>query len=165
MATAEDISLIVPYVYIGNRYAATGRFGPDGYIDYLHRNRIQHVISALTDEEYADYIISAEDFADQRAWHRLTVDDESAEPISRFFPQMVEVITDAVAAKQPVLVHCAAGMSRSVSIVAAFLIATQGLAASEAVALIQKKRPIAGPNRGFIRQLGEWEAKIYDTDK
>jgi predicted protein tyrosine phosphatase len=175
---SEDISLIVPYVYIGNRYAATGRFGPDGYIDYLRRYRIQHVISILTDAEYADYMIAAEDFADQRAWHRLVVDDEPQEPISRFFSQMADVIANAVAARQPILVHCAAGMSRSVTLVAAYLIAEKHLfglmpvgdylsvnapprTPAQALTIIKNKRPIADPNKGFMRQLEIYYNLLY----
>ena len=161
-AFPEDISYIVPYVCIGNRYAATGRFDEDGnYIDYLSLYNIKHVISALTDSEYADYMIAAEDFADQAAWHRLAVDDGPSEPISRFFSQMTAVIADAVAAQQPILIHCAAGMSRSVTIVAAYLIAARGLKAAEAVALIKNKRPIAQPNKGFMRQLEVYSGFLY----
>jgi predicted protein tyrosine phosphatase len=170
-AYPEDISYIVPYVYIGNRYSATGRFDDnDKYIDYLSYYNIKYVISALTDEEYADYMIAAEDFAEQTAWHRLVVDDiddrydhqlinsnavndEPQEPISRFFSQMTAVIADAIARKQPILIHCAAGMSRSVTIVAAYLIASSRLKPVDAIAFIKKKRPIAAPNKGFMVQL------------
>ena len=162
-AYPEDISYIVPYVYIGNRYAATGRFDDDSnYIDYLSIYGIKHVISALTDEEYADYMIAAEDFAEQ-TWHRLTVDDidDPQELISRFFSQMTAVIADAVAAQQPILIHCAAGMSRSVTLVAAYLIAASGLQPAKAVALIKNKRPIAAPNKGFMRQLEVFYSSLY----
>lgn len=175
--SSEDISLIVPYVYIGNRHAATGRIDPTGYIDYLHRNRIKHVISALTDAEYADYMIAAEDFTEQ-TWHRLTVDDDPAEPISRFFSQMADVIANAVAAREPILIHCAAGMSRSVTIVAAYLIAEKHLfglmqvgdylcvdvpprTPAQALAIIKNKRSIADPNKGFIRQLEVYYNSLY----
>lgn len=175
----EDISLIVPYVYIGNRYAATGRLGgPTGYIDYLRKYNIQHVISILTDEEYADYMIAAEDFTDQ-TWHRLTVDDDPAEPISRFFSQMADIIANAVAAREPILVHCAAGMSRSVTLVAAYLIAEKYLfglmpvgdylcvngrhrTPVQALAIIKNKRPIADPNKGFMRQLEVYYSSLYN---
>lgn len=153
---ADDISYIAPNVYIGNRYAATGRIYDGAYIDYLALYNIKHVISALTEAEYADYMIGAEDFSDGQTWHRLTADDEPQEPIGRFFSQMVVVIGAAVAAGESVLIHCAAGMSRSVSLVAAYLIAAQGLTPAEAVAAIKKARPIAGPNRGFMEQLEVW---------
>ncbi len=158
----EEISYIVPYVYIGNHHAATGCFDDEGvYLDYLTNYNIKHVISALTDSEYADYMIAAEDFADQ-TWHRLTVDDEPGEPISRFFPQMTSVIADAVAGKQPILIHCAAGMSRSVTLVAAYLVASRSLKPEAAVALIKNRRSIAHPNRGFMAQLEEYYISLFN---
>lgn len=161
-AYPEDISYIAPYIYIGNRYSATGRFDEDGnYIDYLVLYNIKHVISALTDAEYADYMIAAEDFTEQTAWHRLVADDDPQELISRFFPQMTAVIADAVAGKQPILIHCAAGMSRSVTIVAAYLCASRGLKPTAAIALIKNKRPIASPNRGFMKQLEDYYSSLY----
>ena len=160
--SGEDISQITPYIFIGGRYAATGRVHFDGFADYLHRHRIQHVISVLTDSEYADYMIAEEDFADQDTWHRLMVDDEPTEQISRLFSKTTQIIADAVAANEPVLVHCAAGMSRSVTIVAAYLISTHSLTAAEAVAYIKKRRPIADPNRGFMTQLEDYYYSLYN---
>jgi len=155
----EDISYIAPYIYIGNRYASYGRLTPEGptvYADYLRKYNIRCAISVLTEEEYEDYMIEAADFADQARWHRLVADDDPQEPISRFFPQMTDVIAEAVAARHPTLIHCAAGMSRSVTIVAAYLIAERGMSAAEAVAFIKKRRPFAQPNDGFMAQLEAW---------
>ena len=53
-----------------------------------------------------------------------------------------------------VLVHCAAGHSRSVSIIIFYMIHKQGWkSVEEALAHIQRVRPTAGPNDGFIAQL------------
>ncbi len=150
---ADDISLIAPCVYVGNRHAATGRLYNGVYIDYLALYKIKHVISILTEAEYADYMIAAEDFADGQTWHRLTADDDPQEQICRYFPQIVAIIRAAAAACEPVLIHCAAGMSRSVTACAAYLIAEYGLTAEAAVAHIKMRRPIAEPNAGFMKQL------------
>jgi dual specificity phosphatase 12 len=57
-----------------------------------------------------------------------------------------------------VLVHCAAGQSRSATIVLAYAMRTRGITFQEAVALIQKERPMISPNQGFTRQLKLFEA-------
>lgn len=54
------------------------------------------------------------------------------------------------------LVHCAEGISRSVSVVAAFLMAQYGWSPSEAVGFIKERRLIANPNFGFVQQLYEY---------
>lgn len=151
---STDISCAAPFIYVGNRYAATGRLYDGVYIDYLSLYKIKHVISVLTEAEYADYMIAAEDFEDGQTWHRLTADDDPQEPIDRYFSQMTATIRRAVASREAVLIHCAAGMSRSVSIAAAYLIASEGLSAADAVAAIKRARHIADPNRGFMEQLG-----------
>ena len=52
-----------------------------------------------------------------------------------------------------VLVHCAAGISRSASVVVAFLMWRQGLSYEAALARVRDKRPFVLPNRGFRLQV------------
>lgn len=59
-----------------------------------------------------------------------------------------------------VLVHCQAGMSRSASIVAAYLMTEFDLDPMEAVAMIRDKRPVIEPSATFWYQLG----LFYNTD-
>jgi protein-tyrosine phosphatase len=59
-----------------------------------------------------------------------------------------------------VLVHCYAGVSRSVTIAVSYLMSTRHLDFKEAMALVKMRRPCAGPNLGFIRQLKDHERKL-----
>ncbi|KAG8810957.1 hypothetical protein FRC17_002689, partial [Serendipita sp. 399] len=63
--------------------------------------------------------------------------------------------------KSVVLVHCLAGMSRSATIVCAYLLATTSMNTEETIAFVRSKRPIIQPNHGFQRQLKRWEAKHF----
>lgn len=54
-----------------------------------------------------------------------------------------------------VLVHCFAGMSRSVAATAAFLVA-EGITMDKALHHIAERRVGAAPNHGFLAQLSEW---------
>ncbi|KAF8586031.1 phosphotyrosine protein, partial [Ramaria rubella] len=56
-----------------------------------------------------------------------------------------------------VLVHCWRGVSRSAGVVAGFLVATAGMTAEAAVALLKGKRSVVEPNSGFMRQLRQYE--------
>jgi hypothetical protein len=56
-----------------------------------------------------------------------------------------------------VLVHCTHGVSRSVSIVAAYLMWKYGFCTSRALHYIRQRRSTAYPNEGFIDQLLVWE--------
>ena len=60
---------------------------------------------------------------------------------------------DHSSSEHPLLVHCAFGVSRSVSVCAAWLISRQGLSLSKALDTIRVARPEASPNMGFIASL------------
>jgi dual specificity protein phosphatase 1B len=61
-----------------------------------------------------------------------------------------------------VLVHCYAGLSRSVATVIAFLVADRGMSLDAALALVRRCRNGASPDN-FMAQLVEWEAEIRDS--
>lgn len=56
-----------------------------------------------------------------------------------------------------VLVHCHAGVSRSATVVIAYLMQEKDLTFDQAFSFASKKRPVIFPNMGFQRQLQEWE--------
>ena len=55
------------------------------------------------------------------------------------------------------LVHCAAGISRSSSTVIAYLMKKFGWTYVKAYGFVRGKRPVISPNNGFIRQLRNYE--------
>ena len=61
--------------------------------------------------------------------------------------------------KGKLLVHCYMGMSRSASLIIAYLIKYRKMNLEESIRLISLKRFI-WPNDGFIEQLIQWEKKF-----
>lgn len=68
-----------------------------------------------------------------------------------------------------ILVHCIAGVSRSVSIVLAYLIRDKGMSYEQAYQCVKSRRSIVSPyftqispNDGFIRQLKQYAQVIRD---
>ncbi|TYJ58864.1 hypothetical protein B9479_000296 [Cryptococcus floricola] len=60
----------------------------------------------------------------------------------------------------PILIHCQAGMSRSASLCAAYLISTYALSPDQAIQLIKDKREVIEPSVTFRGQLQVyWEAR------
>ena len=55
-----------------------------------------------------------------------------------------------------VLVHCIAGVSRSVSMVLAYLIREHAMTYEQAYTLVKQRRKIIHPNDGFIDQLKKY---------
>lgn len=64
-----------------------------------------------------------------------------------------------------ILVHCLAGVSRSPTIVAAYLMFKKRLRYKEALAIIKQTRPFVNPNPGFIEQLKLFKEMGYQFDK
>ncbi|KAH7889130.1 phosphotyrosine protein [Phlebopus sp. FC_14] len=55
-----------------------------------------------------------------------------------------------------VLVHCMEGVSRSTSVVCAYLIAEFGWSPTQAIQYVKSRRRSAEPNFGFVQQLHEY---------
>ena len=156
-----DYSLIKSGIFIGNAHSVIGNFATKDP-DILEEMNIKVVISALTEEEYEDYMIAKEDFP-EIDWHRLVIDDDKEERISEHFFAVHKIISQALADNKNVIVHCAAGMSRSPTLVIAYLMIENRWSYEEAINLVRKRRPIVDPNIGFVKQLKglEYRLKMY----
>ncbi|KAF7325072.1 hypothetical protein MKEN_00549900 [Mycena kentingensis (nom. inval.)] len=69
-----------------------------------------------------------------------------------------QYIERALRRGEGVLVHCQQGVSRSPSIVIAYLIRNHAMSYESALAFVKRKRACVKPNPGFARALVEWEA-------
>lgn len=89
----------------------------------------------------------------------IFVDDTRSDNIFRHFERACEFVDYRLHQRRAgcVLVHCTLGRSRSVSIVAAYVMWKYGFCASRALQYIKNKRSTASPNEGFIDQLLVWE--------
>jgi len=63
-----------------------------------------------------------------------------------------------------VLVHCAAGISRSVSLVLAYLVMHEDMSLNEAYQLVKSRRTIIRPNNGFWTQLISFEKDVRGSN-
>ena len=71
------------------------------------------------------------------------------ENLGAHFMKAVAFIKSALAAGGVVFVHCWAGISRSSSCIAAYLMYEHGMSLSNALNLIRRGRSIINPNPGF----------------
>ena len=158
-----DFSGIKEGIFIGNAYSVIGNYATKES-DLLDVLNIKVVISALTEEEYEDYMIAREDFPDI-TWHRLVIDDDEDEKISLHFFTVQEIISKALSENKNVIVHCAAGMSRSPSLVIAYLMIENRWCYEEAYNYVKSRRPIIEPNIGFVKQLKALEYKLKSYNR
>jgi len=80
--------------------------------------------------------------------------------ISQHFEECFQFLDKVHAAKQKVVVHCWAGVSRSPTIVLAYLMRSKGMKLPEALKLVRDRRNIIAPNEGFLARLMVLEKKL-----
>lgn len=85
--------------------------------------------------------------------YNINVNDYPDSNISIYFTKTSRFICNALVNNRKFLVYCFAGMSRSVSIVIAFLIKKRHMTFNDAFNLVKEKHPCTQPNSGFIQQL------------
>eukprot|EP00435_Cladocopium_sp_Y103_P068098 s1226_g31.t1 len=132
-------------LYLGSHESA--RLLPE-----LKDGKIQLVVNCTNDEEVPCF------HADKGIKYlRIAVNDNESAMILPYLDGAADAIATAVGQGENVLVHCQQGISRSATILAAFLIKHCGLTADAAIALIQSCRHVANPNVGFRHQLQDFQ--------
>lgn len=91
--------------------------------------------------------------------NRVALSDSTSSSIEAVSEKADAFIDAAKSGK--ILVHCSAAVSRSPTIVTAYLMKKHGMTSKEALGLIVRARPPACPNAGFLAQLKELEFKLY----
>lgn len=93
--------------------------------------------------------------------HRwVPIPDAPPAPSLDWLRQQVEFITEQRRAGRPIFVHCAAGVSRSVMVTAAYLMEREGWSRDRALDYIRASRKNIGPNSAFMARLLEWEKVV-----
>jgi protein-tyrosine phosphatase len=92
----------------------------------------------------------------------INIDDDPDEDIYAHFDKAVDFVRSHIAAGSSVYVHCAAGVSRSATIVIAYLMAEHNMTLEEAYKHVKAKRSIIHPNWGFVNQLRRYEQVLKD---
>ena len=91
---------------------------------------------------------------------RIPLNDDLLSSITTNLKEILTFLQSALDNGSKVLVHCYAGISRSPSIVIAYLMSTKRIPFKEALAMVSAKRSIIEPNLGFTCQLLENEKMI-----
>jgi hypothetical protein len=92
-------------------------------------------------------------------YKRLPIYDNTSQSLSVYLDGCVTFIKEGHCHGK-VLVHCAQGVSRSASVVLAFLMAELKMGLDEALAHCRRARPQVKPNDTFMQQLKEYGRKF-----
>ncbi|KAJ6561145.1 protein-tyrosine phosphatase-like protein [Mycena vulgaris] len=94
--------------------------------------------------------------------HILSVCPDYLATDANHFPTTCQFIQEALDDGSRMLVHCVMGISRSATVVCAYLMFSRHLSASQAIQFVRKRRPQSRPNYNFIRQLQVFADCNYD---
>lgn len=93
-------------------------------------------------------------YPSQFAYHRISLEDSSDDSISPHLDS-VTLFIDTWIKKGNVLVHCRGALSRSPSVVIAYLAKYKNMSVDESFELVQKRRTIY-PRKEFISEIRAW---------
>lgn len=120
---------------------------------FVKREGIKGVISLGSMDDHVHYKIYPD-----LAHHFVFIDDNSREPIHEHFDECSAFIRDT---DGPIYVHCWAGVSRSATIVLAYLIMVNKMEMKDAWEMVKQRRPCLSPNEGFKEALWKLSEKSH----
>ena len=139
---------ILPNLWLGNLDTTYD-------LEFLQDAKITHVLSIL-EIDHCSPAMAAKGVIHMR----IRMYDSDDEPIFNVFPTACKFIGDALKGGGAVYVHCLMGMSRSPTLVAAYLMKTHDMSAEEALTFLVERRPIVCPNDGFRDALVRFGASL-----
>ena len=141
-------SKILPYLYVGNfASSANAKYLSDRNIKYILNVTPSPSCNVQPDIEYLS----------------IPINDNEKEDIISNFDQSIAFINKAKEAgpNQNVLVHCHYGISRSVTIVIAYVMKEKEWSLAKAMKFVRDHHSNGEPNFGFFHQMCEYEKKLY----
>ncbi|KAG7093972.1 hypothetical protein E1B28_007602 [Marasmius oreades] len=145
-------SLIVPQLYLSDYFTAQDS-------SQLSRLGITHVISVL------EFDVQIPEFIHEGNRMHIRIADRPDSDILIHLEKTTEFIRMAIKENKDncVLVHCFQGVSRSATVVCAYLVATAGMRAMQSIGFVQSKRKVVCPNNGFRQQLEMYMYSNYSA--
>ena len=140
-----NASNIIDNIYIGDVYDAHN-------IDKLNELNIKNVISAVMGfqeiytPDFNHLCLSLIDNEEQNIIHYFDI-------TYHFIDNILSKNISSATKQNKILIHCICGVSRSTTILLAYLIKKYKYTPQQALDLVKKKRNIVNPNNNFMNQL------------
>uniref|UniRef100_A0A8D1WG06 JNK pathway associated phosphatase n=1 Tax=Sus scrofa TaxID=9823 RepID=A0A8D1WG06_PIG len=137
----NGMNKILPGLYIGN-------FKDARDAEQLSKNKVTHILSVHD---------SARPMLEGVKYLCIPASDSPSQNLTRHFKESIQFIHECRLRGEGCLVHCLAGVSRSVTLVVAYVMTVTDLGWEDALHTVRAGRSCANPNLGFQRQLQEFE--------
>ena len=148
---SKHLSEVIPnFLYLSSYNAAKNK-------NLLEKYKITHILNCAAD--FCENIYEQEN---KYTYLSFYLKDHVLENIECIFYECIKFIENAKEKGGRVLVHCIQGISRSVTIVMAYLIFKNKFTYDKAFNIVQNKREISSPNFGFSIQLQNFYMRLYE---
>ncbi|XP_024140309.1 dual specificity phosphatase DUPD1 [Oryzias melastigma] len=151
--TSNHLDEVFPRIYIGDMYAAKDKRS-------LQAHQISHVLNAADGKFNVNTGPSF--YRDTKiTYYGVEAFDMPSFYLSPFFYPAANFIKTALSSPSgKVFVHCAMGLSRSSTLVLAYLMIHERMTLVDAIKAVSPNRNIS-PNEGFLEQLRELDKKLH----
>ncbi|XP_068598655.1 dual specificity protein phosphatase 7 [Brachionichthys hirsutus] len=138
---------ILPYLYLGCAKDSAN-------LDVLSKYNIKYILNVTPNlpnmfEHEGDF-----------KYKQIPISDHWSQNLSQFFPEAISFIDEARSQKCGILVHCLAGISRSVTVTVAYLMQKLNLSLNDAYDFVKRKKSNISPNFNFMGQLLDFERTL-----
>uniref|UniRef100_A0A8C9FS32 protein-tyrosine-phosphatase n=1 Tax=Pavo cristatus TaxID=9049 RepID=A0A8C9FS32_PAVCR len=140
-----ELTPILPFLFLGNEHDAQD-------LEKMQRMNIGYVINVTTHLPLYHYEKGMFNYK------RLPATDSNKQNLRQYFEEAFEFIAHQCG--KGLLIHCQAGVSRSATIVIAYLMKHTRMTMTDAYKFVKGKRPIISPNLNFMGQLLEFEEDL-----
>ena len=143
-AYIPQVSEITPYIYLTSVYGASK--------DNIYKRSVTLLVNAAQE-------LPKQEMAGVESI-KLFLEDTPYANINVYFDRIADKMQQHVSRGGKVLVHCVLGVSRSTSLVIAYLMKYKKMTLKDAFNLVSSRRPCVRPNQGFWRQLIDYEKQL-----
>jgi protein-tyrosine phosphatase len=150
----DTMSQITKYIFLSSYNIANDH-------NILQKNNIKYILTIMSDDNNCvePFCRKMKHYNDIK-YFKINKNDVFVENIMESFEDAYKFIDEAIENKQNILVHCYAGISRSPTIVASYLMKKLCISRDQALDMIKQKRHIINPNSGFMQQLKKYQENI-----
>ncbi|CAI5520217.1 unnamed protein product [Closterium sp. Naga37s-1] len=142
----KQCSCVLPHVYVGSDAVARDR-------GILRQSGITHVVNCVG-------FVCPEYFPHDITYKTLWLQDNTSEDIQCVLYDVFDFVNEVKQVNGRVFVHCCQGVSRSTSLVIAYLMWAQQVEFEDAFRVVKDIRGVASPNMGFACQLLQWQKRV-----
>lgn len=143
----KECSRILDHIYLGSDIIAKNR-------EILRQKKITHVLNCVG-------FVCPEYFKNELVYKTLWLQDSPSEDITSILYDVFDYFEDIREQNGRVLVHCCHGVSRSTSLVIAYLMWKEGQSFDDAFQHVKSARGVTNPNVGFACQLLQCQKRVH----